>query len=608
MSSRFANEDQTSYPWPFWLLRYIGSGDESALNAVIWSVGGSPPYGNISYKEAEAVYNLLEQYLGPGMAPEEAYEAVRQHITDNPERLDTLELFRIHDRIASAPEDFTYDDIAQGITLTARLNHTGVRAYFLSLQAQLDYGKGDIPTARQLALEATLMSFDLALEDNAYKQRLVGNAQNAISFCAMDGDFSTARQLLNQMAKLLPGQIYQQLRNFLGDEPKFGSNLSQVSKKAGDLLEGGNYLTALEWYTRAEQLARKIENEPALCGLLGDKAFAFNRLGNILRAIETYQKAIALSRTRQDWVNLSRWNQNLGLIYLRQKEDDKARSHLKEALDAALTSNTPYQVSTAVGNYATLLHHMERYEEAIQALDQAITALPDDVELNTIWRAHKFGIYGDWGRHLEHEGQTAASLEAYSQALHYADHNNIEVLEQTAPLAAQMAALYEQLNDRPQALSSLDQAIVLFRKLGNDQAVAQLDDTRARFRDQRLPLSPTSTASDDVAALRAAIAQAMATGDEHAEATARVNLAGLLMQQENSQAIEAFEEAMALVRRMQDRRSSFFPVHQQRYVASRSAMADRFQLPRGQVCGSWLLLQPIGRVFLALPADGFCLS
>src|SRR5262249_47274615 len=61
----------------------------------------------------------------------------------------------------------------------------------------------------------------------------------------------------------------------------------------------------------------------------------------------------------------------------------------------------------------------------------------------------------------------------------------------------------------------------------------------------------TTVANSD---LHKAIADAVAAGDQHQEATARVNLAAILLSNDDPQALTAFEEALALVRRMQDQR------------------------------------------------------
>jgi hypothetical protein len=85
--------EATQVPWPEWLLRYLACDNEESFEDLIWSVGGSPPYGGVSYEEGAAVYELLEKYRGPGKAPEGAYQKLRGFIAKVPDRLDALETF-----------------------------------------------------------------------------------------------------------------------------------------------------------------------------------------------------------------------------------------------------------------------------------------------------------------------------------------------------------------------------------------------------------------------------------------------------------------------------------------------------------------------------------
>ena len=59
---------RTALPGPHWMLRYIGTDDKDALNDLVWSAGGAPPYSGISHNEASAVFDLIEDYMGAGQA------------------------------------------------------------------------------------------------------------------------------------------------------------------------------------------------------------------------------------------------------------------------------------------------------------------------------------------------------------------------------------------------------------------------------------------------------------------------------------------------------------------------------------------------------------
>jgi hypothetical protein len=78
--------EDSSKPWPYWMLRAMMSDDKQGFSDLVWSVFGSPPYGGISYEEAGAVYDLIEDFRGSGMASGARYDAVRSVLREHPER------------------------------------------------------------------------------------------------------------------------------------------------------------------------------------------------------------------------------------------------------------------------------------------------------------------------------------------------------------------------------------------------------------------------------------------------------------------------------------------------------------------------------------------
>lgn len=185
--------EPSDFPWPYWLLRLVGAGSEQALWDAIWSVGGSPPYGGVSYAEAAEVYALLEAYRGPGMAEDGRYSAVAAHLGGRPDDVLALEVFRTHDRIASRPETIDGDDVANGLELSLRLSHTGAASYFLLLQAQLAFTAEDVATAKALTFEALQALAALCTVDPVYVEQLTKAAANGTQFAVMDGDVDAAR-------------------------------------------------------------------------------------------------------------------------------------------------------------------------------------------------------------------------------------------------------------------------------------------------------------------------------------------------------------------------------------------------------------------------------
>src|SRR5262249_50602964 len=78
-----ANDDPMK-AWPHWMLRHMLIDNEQSYWELVTSVGGSPPYGGVSYEEAEAVFKLVEDFHGKGMASPSHYKAVSKFLTKHP--------------------------------------------------------------------------------------------------------------------------------------------------------------------------------------------------------------------------------------------------------------------------------------------------------------------------------------------------------------------------------------------------------------------------------------------------------------------------------------------------------------------------------------------
>jgi hypothetical protein len=176
---------------------------------LVWSVGGSPAYGGVSYDEASAVYHLIEDYRGPGMASPTLYTRVEQYAKGDSERLDALKAFRINDEITSAPDSFDTDVVARGSRLADKLGHDGLRCLFLAYEGELAHRAGDLAHARDVTIEALNLGLAVAAEDPAYAKRMAQLAQNAVALTGLAGDSAGAARLEAQLAELLDPDLLQ---------------------------------------------------------------------------------------------------------------------------------------------------------------------------------------------------------------------------------------------------------------------------------------------------------------------------------------------------------------------------------------------------------------
>jgi len=209
-----ANPD-TSQAWPHYMLRYMLQDDADTMEDLIWSVGGSPPYGGVSYEEAAAVYELIEDFRGKGEASPERYKAVHKFVDGNPERRRVLDLFQCYDRIVSASDSYSKDVVAEGLAIAQAMGDRGAVGLFTMFDAGIEAREGRNGAAADLTL-AALDSLLMAADENpASRNRVAQAAQNAVALTALAGDVPRAKELLDALSDVLPGQAATQLRGWI---------------------------------------------------------------------------------------------------------------------------------------------------------------------------------------------------------------------------------------------------------------------------------------------------------------------------------------------------------------------------------------------------------
>ncbi|KVH72217.1 hypothetical protein WJ41_13880 [Burkholderia ubonensis] len=431
-------------------------------------------------KEAEAVFNLLEEgYRGPGTASESLDRAVQAAIGKDREKTLTLQAFRLHDRIASAPESFAAADVDAGSRIARELNDDGLASYFALLGAELAYGAGDIARAKQLTVESFARLSQLARADTAYVALLGKACINGVSFAVLDGDFATARALA-QIAKSTGYE--EQVRSFapsLDEPPSRAKNAAAAAERGSDYLEAGDIVRALEWYVHADKLATAAGDEKLLCGLLGDLGVVFRRVGNEVSAIEVNRRAIELCRTHHDDLNLSRWAGNLGGLLNARGDLVGARAALTEAAGAAKRTGRDDQMSIAAGNLAVLLRDEGRHVEAAEQIGTAQAR--SDENLAKIWHGHRLATQLDLARGARERHDLAAANKAISAGLEQVDEKVREDQEVGALLLVERAAVEEAQNDLVGAAETLADAAARFERLGDMKTADKLRAIAARY-------------------------------------------------------------------------------------------------------------------------------
>jgi tetratricopeptide (TPR) repeat protein len=327
------------------------------------------------------------------------------------------------------------------------------------------------------------------------------------------------------------------------------SAVSRLAKRGSKLLDAGDPVGALEALTKAESLARREGDLHALCGILGDRALAFRKVGNPHKAAQINQEAIDLCRSIGDTLNESRWTTNLLALHLDEGDDDAAERLMDPAIDAAKRTGRPDHVSIALGHAGILLERRRRYADAAEHLRLAEENSGNDPSLADYWRRARLVVHRTWAERLQEERRLAEAAEQWRTVLDLARPAQPDDLSLVAVAHSQLARLAWDSADQLEALDQLRLAREAFSALGDQQALAGIDAILAHPTD----LAPgASGESSEV--WRARANAAAQSGDKDSEVIALVNLAGELLAEDSPEAVAAFEEALMQVRRRGDRR------------------------------------------------------
>jgi hypothetical protein len=192
-------------PWTHWLLRVIGSGSRQTL-ADFWGVVDlQRRTGRLSATEADALDRLMEQFIGPGAVDAATAAEVRQVFATGEEG-PVIELFLLHDRLASGDPTVSVEEIEAGVYLSEGLESDPGRVFFLGVWAQHAAQRGDLVRAIPAAEVALEMSAELAATDAEYQRRLgltatllrqlYGFMGDAAAIARIDRRFAVAIELL----------------------------------------------------------------------------------------------------------------------------------------------------------------------------------------------------------------------------------------------------------------------------------------------------------------------------------------------------------------------------------------------------------------------------
>lgn len=174
--------------WMVWVLRMIGAGTRQTIADVWGVVEVQRATGTLSAEHADAIDQLIEQFVGPGTVNEETRDLVRATFAQGSLESAVVELFLLHDRLASGDPSVSIAEMAHGAQVSELLGADGARAFFLGVLAQHVAQAGYLDDAIQLAEEVLVVCERLAEADPEYERRVGVTAMLLAQLYGFAGD------------------------------------------------------------------------------------------------------------------------------------------------------------------------------------------------------------------------------------------------------------------------------------------------------------------------------------------------------------------------------------------------------------------------------------
>jgi tetratricopeptide (TPR) repeat protein len=574
--------------WTPWLLRAVGAGNHQALSDALGAIDQAGRDHRITLVQRDALVRLIEQFVGPGAVDADTAATAIEAFRDT-EAATALDLFLLHDAAASGETQIGLDRLHEGAETADALGATGAAAYFRGVWAQHAANDADLSEAALDKARAALAGYtSLLATDPVYlgKRAVVavlaaelataaGDGElaatatrtavadvdgmlasapaerteelddnlvvAAVQLLAAQGEVAAARALLDRAGDSLGDDARDRLEDLVGPPPSFPDDPDSIAEQGSQWLHDGALAAAVEWLGEARRRYQEAGRPERCCGLLGDLAVALRGLGNRAAAVRTYQEAIALCSRAGDDTNLSRWSQNLALLYAETGARDEARALLEEGRRAAERSGNSYQLSTALGNLGQFLAEEERYSEAIDYFDDAI-ARTDHARLNTLWRQNRAEVVRRWVHALIDANDVTRAAEVLQEAVGHTPPADEETKQTIAWTWLHLAAAESERYRPQQAAESAGQAVTLFEEIGDPESASLARQARDEVRSRVRLVAEDAVA--EPAMLRQRIETAIADGDVDAELKARTDLALALLPAGSAESREALTTAL----------------------------------------------------------------
>lgn len=255
-------------------------------------------------------------------------------------------------------------------------------------------------------------------------------------------------------------------------------NLSEKESKASNTLavlyyQMSQYEKALHWYNRSLDLTANKESI-RFVNALGNSGLIYHSRGDMAKAIEVYEQAVAISKKHNYYFAAMIFQENLGDSYREMGKFDKAKENFEEAIQFAIDNNDEKHIGTISSDYANYWVELGQFDTAFKYLKIALKNLK---KVN-----YPFGLidaYYSAAKYWLAKGQILDSKANLEEALKIT--NQHQVFEYKCDVLTLLAELFESLGDLDKSYDCLIEADNLARERESEFEHAMVLLQRARI-------------------------------------------------------------------------------------------------------------------------------
>ncbi len=314
-----------------------------------------------------------------------------------------------------------------------------------------------LPVSFSLSMAHVLLSTPAVLAQTVNALQTAADRLNQQGIEQAQRGDAAAIQSFQQAAAL-----YHRLNDRLREQAAWG-NLGIVYSNQGD------YTKAIEYHTKALQLARAIPYPKGEGAELGNLGTIYYALGKYAEAIEAHQKALKIAQTIKDDKGAAADLANLGNAYYALANYDQARDYYQQSLPIKQKIGDRRGAGRTLDALALVYYQKGDYDQATQYLRQAL-AIGQELQDPQILGA----ALRDLGRVAFDQGDYKQAIADQQQVLDIARQTQ-DVLSQGIALSNLGAAFFKtgQLAQAENALrDSIQRWESLRAGLGNQSANA----------------------------------------------------------------------------------------------------------------------------------------